>query len=62
MGHRAQASPAYLTPHFFENRCSFVQILKVSTAFGVEFETAAIRVDFLEIEAVKKTVEKWQKV
>jgi hypothetical protein len=39
-----------------------VEILKVSTALGVEFETAAIRVDFLEIEAVKKTVEKWQKV
>ncbi|MEG3851085.1 helix-turn-helix transcriptional regulator [Microcoleus sp. herbarium19] len=40
---------------------SFVEILEVSTALGVEFETAAIRVDFQEIEAVKKTVEKWRK-
>ena len=34
---------------------SFVEILQVSIALGVEFETAAIRVDFQEIKAVKKT-------
>jgi len=27
----------------------------------VEFETAVMRVDFEEIEAVKKSVEKWRK-
>ncbi len=40
---------------------SFVEILEVSTVLGVEFETALIRVDFAEIEAVKQSVEKWQK-
>jgi len=39
---------------------SFVEILEVSTALGVEFETAVMRVDFEEIEAVKQTVEKWR--
>ncbi|MEG3919972.1 hypothetical protein QUA07_12620 [Microcoleus sp. T3_A4] len=39
----------------------FVEILEVSTALGVEFETAVILVGFQEIEAVKKTVEKWRK-
>lgn len=32
---------------------SFVEILEVSTALGVEFETATVQVDFAEIEAVK---------
>lgn len=40
---------------------SFVEILEVSTALGVEFEAATVQVDFAEIEAVKKSVEKWQK-
>ncbi len=40
---------------------SFVEILEVSTALGVEFETAIVQVDFAEIEAVKKSVDKWRK-
>lgn len=39
---------------------SFVEILEVSTALGVEFETAVMRVDFEEIEAVKQSVVKWR--
>jgi DNA-binding XRE family transcriptional regulator len=39
---------------------SFVEILEVSTALGVEFETAVMQVDFEEIEAVKKNVAKWR--
>jgi hypothetical protein len=33
---------------------SFVEILEVSTALGLELETAVMRVDFEEIEAVKR--------
>jgi DNA-binding XRE family transcriptional regulator len=40
---------------------SFVEILEVSTALGVEFETATVQVDFAEIEAVKRSVDKWRK-
>lgn len=40
---------------------SFVEILEVSTALGVEFETAWVQVDFEEIAAVKQSVEKWRK-
>ncbi|WP_313931992.1 MULTISPECIES: helix-turn-helix transcriptional regulator [Nostoc] len=40
---------------------SFVEILEVSTALGVEFEAATVQVDFAEIEAVKKSVDKWRK-
>jgi hypothetical protein len=40
---------------------SFVEILEVSTALGVEFEAATLQVDFAEIEAVKKSVDKWRK-
>ncbi|MCC5615782.1 DNA-binding protein [Nostoc sp. CHAB 5836] len=40
---------------------SFVEILEVSTALGVEFEIATVQVDFGEIEAVKKSVDKWRK-
>ncbi|MFP4413819.1 helix-turn-helix transcriptional regulator [Coleofasciculus sp.] len=40
---------------------SFVEILEVSTALGVEFETAVMQVDFEELEAVKQTVAKWRK-
>ncbi|MEQ9360034.1 helix-turn-helix transcriptional regulator [Coleofasciculus chthonoplastes] len=39
---------------------SFVEILEVSAALGVEFETAVMQVDFEEIEAVKKNVAKWR--
>ena len=40
---------------------SFVEILEVGTALGVEFETAIMRVDFEEIEAVERSVKKWRK-
>ncbi len=40
---------------------SFVEILEVSAVLGVEFETAVMRVDFEEIEAGKRSVEKWRK-
>ncbi|MUG96604.1 DNA-binding protein [Scytonema sp. UIC 10036] len=40
---------------------SFVEILEVSTVLGVEFENATVRVDFEEIEHVKKVIEKWDK-
>ena len=40
---------------------SFGEILEVSTALGVEFEAATMQVDFAEIEAVKKSVDKWRK-
>ncbi len=40
---------------------SFVEVLEVSTALGVEFETATVQVDFAEIEAVKRSVDKWRK-
>jgi hemerythrin superfamily protein len=40
---------------------SFVEILEVCTALGLEFESAVVRVDFQEIEAVKKSVQKWRK-
>ncbi|MEH2032427.1 MAG: dienelactone hydrolase family protein [Nostoc sp.] len=40
---------------------SFVEILEVTTALGVEFEIATVQVDFAEIEAVKKSVDKWRK-
>ncbi|MEQ8464922.1 helix-turn-helix transcriptional regulator [Coleofasciculus sp. E1-EBD-02] len=39
---------------------SFVEILEVSTALGVKFETAVMQVDFDEIEVVKKNVAKWR--
>ena len=39
---------------------SFVEILEVSTVLGIEFEMAVMRVDFEEIEAVKKSAEKWR--
>lgn len=40
---------------------SFGEILEVSAVLGVEFETAVVQVDFAEIEAVKKSAEKWRK-
>ena len=40
---------------------SFVEILEVSTALGVEFENAIVLVDFEEIDSVKRTIQKWDK-
>jgi predicted XRE-type DNA-binding protein len=40
---------------------SFVEILDVSFALGVEFKAAVMQVDFEEIKAVKRTAEKWRK-
>jgi transcriptional regulator with XRE-family HTH domain len=40
---------------------SFVELLEVATALGVEFETAIVKVDFEEIEEVKRTAKKWRK-
>jgi hypothetical protein len=40
---------------------SFVELLEVATALGVEFENAVIKVDFEEIEEVKRTTQKWRK-
>ena len=40
---------------------SFVEILDVSTALGVEFENAVMQVDFEEIAAAKQSAEKWRK-
>lgn len=40
---------------------SFIEILEVATALGVEFETAIMKVDFEEIEEVKRTAKKWRK-
>lgn len=40
---------------------SYVEILEVITVLGVEFESATVRVDFDEIEEVKKINEKWDK-
>ncbi|MDZ7957019.1 MAG: helix-turn-helix transcriptional regulator [Aulosira sp. DedQUE10] len=40
---------------------SFVELLEVATALGVEFETAIVKVDFEEIEEVKQTAKKWRK-
>ncbi len=40
---------------------SFVEILEVSTALGVEFENAIVLVDFEEIDSVERTIQKWDK-
>lgn len=40
---------------------SFVEILEVITVLGVEFENATVRIDFEEIEHVKKVIEEWNK-
>ncbi|MGL5058523.1 MAG: DNA-binding protein [Microcoleus sp.] len=40
---------------------SFVELLEVSTVLGVEFEIAVVKVDFEEIEAVKRSARKWRK-
>ncbi|WP_233258306.1 helix-turn-helix transcriptional regulator [[Phormidium] sp. ETS-05] len=40
---------------------SFVELLEVSAALGVELETAVLQVDFEEIAAVKESVSKWRR-
>ncbi|MBR8834828.1 MAG: helix-turn-helix transcriptional regulator [Stigonema ocellatum SAG 48.90 = DSM 106950] len=40
---------------------SFGEILQVSAALGVEFDNAFIQVDFDEIEAGKRSADKWRK-
>jgi DNA-binding XRE family transcriptional regulator len=40
---------------------SFVEILNVSEALGVEFKNASVQVDFEEIEEFKKVAEKWRR-
>ncbi len=40
---------------------SFLEILDVSEALGVEFKNAYVEVDFEEIEEFKKVAEKWHK-
>ena len=40
---------------------SFVELLEVSAALGVELETAVLQVDFQEIAAVKESVSKWRR-
>lgn len=40
---------------------SFVEILEISTALGIEFEYALVQVDFEEINSVKRTIQKWDK-
>lgn len=43
-------------------RCaSFVEILEIAFALGLEFKTAVMQVDFEEIEAVKRTAAQWRK-
>ena len=39
---------------------SLTEILDISLALGLEFKTAVMQVDFEEIEAVKKTAERWR--
>ncbi|NJK67295.1 MAG: DNA-binding protein [Microcoleus sp. CSU_2_2] len=40
---------------------SYMELLDISFALGLEFKTAVMQVDFEEIEAVKKTAEIWRK-
>jgi transcriptional regulator with XRE-family HTH domain len=40
---------------------SFVELLDISFALGVEFKTAAIQVDFEQIEELKQIAKKWHK-
>jgi transcriptional regulator with XRE-family HTH domain len=40
---------------------SFLEILDVSEALGVEFKNASVQIDFEEIEEFKKVADKWQK-
>jgi transcriptional regulator with XRE-family HTH domain len=40
---------------------SFLEILNVSEALGVEFKNAFVEVDFEEIEEFKKVADKWHK-
>lgn len=49
----------------YENKnyrfASFSEILQISTALGVEFDNAFVKVDFEEIEEVKKVAEQWRR-
>jgi DNA-binding XRE family transcriptional regulator len=40
---------------------SYMELLDISLALGLEFKMAVMRVDFEEIESVKKTAEIWKK-
>lgn len=40
---------------------SFCELLEISSALGVEFDNAFVKVDFEEIESGKKSVIKWRK-
>ncbi len=40
---------------------SYMELLDISLALGLEFKMAVMRVDFEEIESVKKTAERWKK-
>ncbi|BDA68971.1 hypothetical protein RIVM261_016210 [Rivularia sp. IAM M-261] len=40
---------------------SFSEILEISTALGIEFDDAFVKVDFDEIEEVKKIAEQWRR-
>ncbi|MBW4507634.1 MAG: helix-turn-helix domain-containing protein [Scytonematopsis contorta HA4267-MV1] len=40
---------------------SFLEILDVSEALGIEFKNASVQIDFDEIEEFKKVAAKWQK-
>ncbi len=40
---------------------SFLEILDVSEALGIEFKNTSVQVDFEEIEEFKKVAEKWRK-
>ncbi|MEC4819544.1 MAG: helix-turn-helix transcriptional regulator [Scytonema sp. PMC 1069.18] len=39
---------------------SFIELLEVATALGVELENVLVKVDFEEIEEVKRTAKKWR--
>jgi hypothetical protein len=39
---------------------SFVEILEISCALGLEFKMAVMQGDFEEIEAVKKSAKEWR--
>jgi hypothetical protein len=40
---------------------SFSEILEISAALGIEFDNAFVKVDFDEIEEVKKNAEQWRR-
>ncbi|BAZ13336.1 hypothetical protein NIES4071_51750 [Calothrix sp. NIES-4071] len=40
---------------------SFSEIIEISAALGIEFDDAFVKVDFNEIEEIKKFAEQWHK-